>query len=105
EATFLFLARLRVACFDGALRLPMRALASLRSGDLLNRVMADIDTLDQVLLRVLVPTASALIVVTGTLLFLAFQSAPISLLVASLLVVTGLGLPIMMMCLGKRRGA
>ncbi len=73
QATFLFLARLRVAFFDGALRLPMRALSSLRSGDLLNRVMADIDTLDQVLLRVLVPTASALIVVTGTLVFLVFQ--------------------------------
>ena len=90
QATFLFLARLRVACFDGALRLPMRALASLRSGDLLNRVMADIDTLDQVLLRVLVPTASALIVVTGTLVFLAFQSAPLSVLAAIMLFVTGL---------------
>src|SRR5439155_17246334 len=105
QATFLFLARLRVACFDGALRLPMRALASLRSGDLLNRVMADIDTLDQVLLRVLVPTATTCIVVTGTLAFLAFQSAPISLLVASLLVVTGLGLPILMILLGQRPGA
>jgi len=105
QATFLFLARLRVACFDGALRLPMRALASLRSGDLLNRVMADIDTLDQVLLRVLVPTATTCIVVTGTLAFLAFQSAPISLLVASLLVVTGLGLPILMIWLGQRPGA
>ena len=48
QATFLFLARLRIACFDGALRLPMCALATLRSGDLLNRVMADIDTLAEV---------------------------------------------------------
>ena len=100
QATFLFLARLRVACFDGALRLPMRALASLRSGDLLNRVMADIDTLDQVLLRVLVPTATTCIVVTGTLVFLVFQSAPVSVLVAIMLCVTGLGLPVLMTWLG-----
>src|SRR5947209_1533904 len=105
QATFLFLARLRVAFFDGALRLPMRALSSLRSGDLLNRVMADIDTLDQVLLRVLVPTASALIVVTGTLVFLVFQSAPVSVLVAIMLCVTGLGLPVLMTWLGQRLGA
>ncbi|MFL5588300.1 MAG: amino acid ABC transporter ATP-binding/permease protein [Ktedonobacteraceae bacterium] len=105
QATFLFLARLRVAFFDGALRLPMRTLSSLRSGDLLNRVMAEIDTLDQVLLRVLVPTASALIVVTGTLVFLAFQSAPVSVLVAIMLCVTGLGLPVLMTWLGQRPGA
>ena len=53
----------------------------------------------------LVPTATTCIVVTGTLAFLAFQSAPISLLVASLLVVTGLGLPILMILLGQRPGA
>ena len=29
QATFLFLAWLRVVCFDGALRLPMRTLASM----------------------------------------------------------------------------
>ena len=105
QATFLFLARLRVACFDGALRLPMRTLASLHSGDLLNRVMADIDTLDQLLLRVLVPTATTCIVVTATLAFLALQSVPVSLLVALMLVVTGSGLPILMTWLGQRPGA
>lgn len=105
QATFLFLARLRVACFDGALRLPMRARSSFHSGDLLNRVMADIDTLDQVLLRVLVPTASALIVVIGTLVFLGFQSVLLGVLAAILLFVTGLGLPVLMTWLGQGPGA
>jgi ATP-binding cassette subfamily C protein CydC len=105
QATFLFLARLRVECFDGALRLPMRAISSFRSGDLLGRVMADIDTLDQVLLRVLLPTASTIIVLTAALAFLAFQSVQVSLLVALMLVVTGLGLPILMTWLGRRPGA
>src|SRR5947209_20588764 len=105
EVMFLFLPRLRIAWFDGALRLPMCALATFRSGDLLNLVMADIDTLDQVILRVLVPTASALIVVTGTLAFLAFQSVPLSVLAAIMLFVTGLGLPALMTWLGQRPGA
>src|SRR2546429_868887 len=55
QATFLFLARLRVACFDGALRLPMGALSSFRGGALLNSGVVSLERLDLVLLLVRVP--------------------------------------------------
>ena len=57
RATFAWLAGLRVHFFARALRLPALDLAAFRQGDLLGRVLADFDTLDQLPLRVLVPTA------------------------------------------------
>src|SRR5579864_2366564 len=75
QATFIFLARLRVLCFARAAHLPLPSITRYRSGDLLTRMMADIDTLDQLLVRILVPTLSTGIVVVGSLLLLGGYSA------------------------------
>jgi ATP-binding cassette subfamily C protein CydC len=59
SATLQALARLRTRLFRAAARLPLPELGRFRSGDLLARVLADVDALDQVILRVLVPTVVA----------------------------------------------
>ncbi len=63
EATFRFLAQLRVWFYAHLEPLAPARLQYYRGGDLLSRIRADIDSLDNVYLRVLVPTASALITV------------------------------------------
>ncbi len=105
ETTFHWLARLRVHFFTRALRLPAAALTAFASGDLLGRVVADIDALDQLPLRVLVPTLSAGVVTVLALLFLATQSLGVALFVALLALAAGLGLPALAALLGRRAGA
>ncbi len=104
QATFLWLTRLRVMFFDKALRLPTRVLAQYRSADLLSRVTSDIDALDQVVLRVLIPTISTGVIVIGCLVFIAFQSVVLALLTAIMVALVGIGLPILTAKLGQRPG-
>ncbi len=61
EATFRLLADLRSWFFARAMPLSPSQLASVRSGDMLSRVTADIDALDTLYLRLLVPTLVALV--------------------------------------------
>lgn len=72
EATFHILERLRTWFFRRIEPLLPAALSRHHSGDLLNRMVEDIDTLDNLYLRVLSPTATALIVavVVGAFLWL-----------------------------------
>jgi ATP-binding cassette subfamily C protein CydC len=61
------LAQVRTRLFASATRLPMARLRSLRSGDLLDRVQADVDTLDRYVLAVAVPAVVCAVVGTGSL--------------------------------------
>ncbi|MCT4654912.1 MAG: thiol reductant ABC exporter subunit CydC [Cohaesibacter sp.] len=61
DATFRFLARLRLYVFDGISRLSFRKLRDYRSGELLARLTADIDALDGIYLRVILPLSTALL--------------------------------------------
>jgi ATP-binding cassette, subfamily C, bacterial CydC len=61
EATFRLLADLRLQLFDRLLGLDEAQLRSLRRGDTLNRLTADVDTLDHLFLGVLGPALSALL--------------------------------------------
>ncbi|WP_442489896.1 thiol reductant ABC exporter subunit CydC [Halomonas litopenaei] len=55
------LARLRARCFAGLVTMDGARLGARRSGDWLNRLTADIDTLDALYLRLLAPAAMALV--------------------------------------------
>ena len=70
EATFWLLADLRQALFERLLGLDEAQLRALGRGDTLNRLTADVDTLDHLFLGVIGPAASAalLTVVAGLLL-------------------------------------
>jgi ATP-binding cassette subfamily C protein CydC len=61
DATLRFLARLRVALFRGLARQPVGRLARLRGAELLERLTADVEALDGLTLRIVVPLASALL--------------------------------------------
>ena len=62
DVTFRLLARLRVWFYDALEPLAPARLAAYRSGDLLTRIVADIDTLQDFYLRVIAPPAVAVLV-------------------------------------------
>lgn len=62
DATFRVLQHLRLYTFSRILPLSPGATARLRRGELLNRLVADVDTLDHLYLRVISPLAGALLV-------------------------------------------
>jgi ATP-binding cassette subfamily C protein CydC len=87
RATLQVLARLRGRVFASATRMAPRQLRRFHSGDLLDRVQADIDSLDRVVLAVAVPAVVAAIVgATGL--------AVLALIRPTFAVVTGLALAV-----------
>ena len=93
EATFRLLAQLRVWFYLGLEPLAPAALQSYRGADLLGRIQADIESLNHIYLRVLVPVVVA---ISGTLLIvaaLALFSLPVALLTLLFLLLAGLALP------------
>lgn len=77
-AMFRVIARLRIWFFKKAIPLAPGKLGFSRSGDLLNRVTADIDALDSLYLRILIPISLlASVIIAG-----GFLLAPLSLLLA-----------------------
>lgn len=104
RATFSLLARLRVHFFESALALPAKRLARYRSGDLLNRTLADVDALDNALLRVLAPTVSVALVSAGSVAFVAYHSPLLALILAGGLLLGGVALPLAAALLGRRPG-
>jgi ATP-binding cassette subfamily C protein CydC len=86
-ATLQVLARLRARVFASATRMAPRQLRRFHSGDLLDRVQADIDSLDRVILAVAVPAVVAAIVGASGL-------AVLALIRPAFAVVTGLALTV-----------
>ncbi|QTP59206.1 thiol reductant ABC exporter subunit CydC [Billgrantia antri] len=82
------LADLRGRLFGAMARLDDRSLARQRSSDWLNRLTADIDTLDSLYLRLLAPPAVALVAVVLVAAFLALWVPAAGLAVAALLLPT-----------------
>ena len=60
-----------------------------RSGDILNRVLSDIDALDNLYLRILSPTLVAVLMVAGLTVFLSLFDPLIALTTLGWLVVAG----------------
>jgi len=104
EATFRLLAELRVWFYRKLEPLAPAGLEGYRSGDLLSRIRADIDTLDNVYLRLLVPAAVA---VLATLVFtslLWWYHPVLALAEGVLLLVAGVAVPWLTNRLGHRAG-
>jgi ATP-binding cassette subfamily C protein CydC len=104
EATFRLLAELRVWFYHRLEPLAPAGLETYRSGDLLSRIRADIDMLDNVYLRLLVPAAVALLamlVFTGVLWWV---HPRLALAEGLLLLVAGVVVPWLVNRLGHRAG-
>lgn len=94
EATLRFVAGLRPWLFARLERSAPANLQNLRDGDLLARLRADIDRLEQAFLRVVAPLVAALAVAVPALLWIAAYDGRIAALATGLLGLAGLALPL-----------
>ncbi|MCG8636312.1 MAG: ATP-binding cassette domain-containing protein, partial [Desulfobacterales bacterium] len=104
EATFKLLTRLRVWAWGKILPLSARNMQGLRQGELLNRLVADIDTLDHLYLRLITPMLSALLLICGLFLFVAWIDMDLALILCAGLLLTWLILPWIFYFLGRKPG-
>ncbi|PLW77028.1 thiol reductant ABC exporter subunit CydC [Cohaesibacter celericrescens] len=93
DATFRFLARMRLHVFDGISQLSFRRLRDFRSGELLARLTADVDALDGIYLRVILPLFTAILATLGLLVALHGINGPMALAIAIILLATLIVLP------------
>jgi len=94
EATLRLLAQLRVWFYERLEPLAPARLESYRSGDLLSRLRADIDTLDHFYLRLLLPTLVALLSALVFVLFLCWFDPLLALIEGLMLLLAGVVLPL-----------
>jgi ATP-binding cassette, subfamily C, bacterial CydC len=104
EATFRFLSGLRVWFYRRIELLPVAALQHYRGGDLLSRIGADIDALQNFYLRTLVPVAVAVVVALAVFAFLGRYSAAIAWLDLATLALVGAAIPAIVHRLGRKPG-
>ena len=104
EATLRQLAGLRVWFYRHLEPLAPARLMQYHSADLLSRIRADIDALDNLYVRVLVPVLVALISGFGFFVFTALFDAGLALLLLAMLGVAGVLLPLLGRRLGKTPG-
>lgn len=104
DATFRVLEHLRVFTFSKLLPLSPAGLAKFRQGDLLNRVVADVDTLDHLYLRVISPLAGALVVIIVVTAGLSFLDIGLALTLGGIMLLTLLLLPPLFYRAGKPVG-
>jgi ATP-binding cassette subfamily C protein CydC len=104
EATLRMLCTLRVWFYQRLEPLAPAVLEGYRSGDLLSRLRADIDTLDHFYLRLLLPTGVALVSAILCILFLSLYSPLLALIEALLLGLAGVVLPAILNRLGAGTG-
>ncbi len=105
EVTFRLIAGLRVWFYEHLEPLAPARLQHFRGGDLLSRIRADIDSLDNLYLRVVAPTAAALVSSAALVWFMARFSGMIALLDAAALAAAGVALPLAARRLGRGPGA
>jgi ATP-binding cassette subfamily C protein CydC len=94
DATFRILTTLRNWFFQRLIPLVPARLMGYRRGDLLSRIVSDIDALDNLYLRVLAPAAVALVLIAGLTIGLWLVDVRIALCTMVFLLLTGFGLPL-----------
>lgn len=95
SATLRILSHLRVWFYERIEPLAPAGLEGFRSGDLLSRIGADIDTLDQFYLRLLLPLIVALMATLTFVIFLCWFDPWLGLIELTLLLIAGVGLPLL----------
>lgn len=104
DATFRVLAHLRVYTFSKVLPLSPSGIARFRQGELLNRLVADVDTLDHLYLRVISPLAGALVVILVVAVGLSVLDVTLALTLGGIMLLTVLLLPPLFYRAGKSTG-
>ncbi|KFC09153.1 CydC family ATP-binding transport protein [Trabulsiella guamensis ATCC 49490] len=104
DATFRVLQHLRVFTFSKLLPLSPAGLARFRQGELLNRVVADVDTLDHLYLRVISPLVGALVVILVVTFGLSLLDMTLALTLGGIMLATLFILPPVFYRAGKPTG-
>lgn len=102
--TFRILARLRVWFYQAIEPLAPARLTSARSGDLLSRVIADVETLDNIFVRVLAPPLTAVVIVLGMAVFMGSFALSLGFVITLFLLSVGIGLTAFSLLLNRRLG-
>lgn len=104
DATFRVLQHLRVFTFSKLLPLSPAGLARFRQGELLNRLVADVDTLDHLYLRVISPMVGAFVVIVVVTFGLSWLDIHLALTLGGILLATLVILPPLFYYAGKPAG-
>jgi len=102
DVTFRLLARLRVWFYEKLEPLAPARLMEFRSGDLLARIVGDVETLENFYVRVVSPPLAALIVGLGTALFLGSFSPTLGPAYLTVFLALGVILPLLSQVLSRR---
>jgi ATP-binding cassette, subfamily C, bacterial CydCD len=102
--TFRLLARLRVWFYEQLEPLAPARLLTVRSGDLLTRIVADVGTLENFYVRVAAPPLTAVIVVAAMTLYLALYDPRLALPLLLSMLLAGAGLPLWAYRVGQGPG-
>ncbi|MGB8622679.1 MAG: ABC transporter transmembrane domain-containing protein, partial [Paracoccaceae bacterium] len=76
DATLKSLTEIRVRLLTGVLALPYSRLSRMRGAETLNRLVADVDALDGVALRLFIPAFTAMLVYSGGFVLIAWLTDP-----------------------------
>jgi ATP-binding cassette, subfamily C, bacterial CydC len=95
SANFRLLAGFRVWFYRAIEPLAPAGLQDERGGDLLGRVIADVDTLENFYVRAVSPPVVALVIILGTGLFFSLYDLRLAMLILVALAAHGLGLPLL----------
>ncbi|MEZ8022547.1 cysteine/glutathione ABC transporter ATP-binding protein/permease CydC [Vibrio sp. 1F255] len=104
NATFKLLTDLRIFFFKKLAPLIPGRISNLRDADLLNRLVADVDAMDHVYLRLVSPVTVGVFGIFFLTLFLMWFDSSLGLILGSILLVMLLVWPILFYKLGKRNG-
>jgi len=104
DLNFRLLARIRVWLYQHIEPLAPAALQDYRSGDLLTRLVADVDELENFFIRVLAPPLVAIGIIALTWALLSLFSPTAALAVVLLLIVAGVAFPLLVQALARRPG-
>ncbi|OZM57396.1 thiol reductant ABC exporter subunit CydC [Lottiidibacillus patelloidae] len=93
RATFTMLSDLRVHFFEKLEKMPLPDIQRYRSGDLLSRIVGDVESLQNFFLRVLYPPIIMVTVFIGTIMFVSFYTVEIVIILIIGLMLTGFLIP------------
>ena len=104
NATFKLLTDLRIFFFKKLAPLIPGRISNLRDADLLNRLVADVDAMDHVYLRLVSPVTVGVLGIFFLTLFLMWFDSSLGLILGSILLIMLVVWPILFYKLGKRNG-
>ena len=104
NATFRLLARLRMWFYQALEPLAPARLMQYRSGDLQSRIVADIETLEHIFVRVIAPPAVAFVVGVLMWFLLGAFARDLAVVLVLFMVIGGIGLPFVTQRLSRRAG-